>query len=181
MRLTTKVAIITGGGSRIGKAVAHLFTQERAKVVIAQPTHTTGEETIAAINSSDGGAVFIGTNVSIATEVENLVKTSVNKFGKIDILFNNAGISIPPAPIDTVEESQWDHIYAVNIKGMFLMAKCIVPEMKKAGGGVIINNSSHISHRPIVKNAAYSSTKAVVIALTRSLALELAPDNIRVN
>ncbi len=181
MRLATKVAIITGGGSGIGKASAHLFAQEGAKVVVAQRTQITGEETVTAINSSGGEAIFVGTDVSVAADVENLVKITVNKFGKIDILFNNAGTSIPPAPIETVEESQWDHIYAVNIKGMFLMVKYIVPEMKKAGGGVIINNSSYISHRPIARSAAYSSTKAAVIALTRSLALELAPDNIRVN
>ena len=181
MRLATKVAIITGGGSGIGKASAHLFAQEGAKVVVAQRTRTTGEETVAAINSSGGEAIFIATDVSVEAEVDSLVETTVNKFGKIDILFNNAGISIPPAPIETIEESQWDHIYAVNIKGMFLMVKYIVPEMKRAGGGVIINNSSLTGHRPVAKSAAYSSTKAAVIALTKSLALELAPDNIRVN
>ena len=181
MRLANKVAIITGGGSGIGKASAYLFAKEGAKVVVAQRTHTTGEETAAVINSRGGEAIFIHTDVSVASDVEHLVKATKDRFGKIDILFNNAGIDVGDTPVETMEESLWDYIYAVNVKGAFLGAKYVVPEMKRAGGGVIINTASITGVRPRMRKSAYASSKAAVIMLTKALALELAPSNIRVN
>ncbi len=181
MRLANKVAIITGGGSGIGKASAYLFAKEGAKVVVTQRTHTTGEETAAAINSSGGEAIFVRTDVSIASEVEHLVKVTMDTFGKIDILFNNAGIRNVSTPVESTEESWWDRIYAVNVKGIFFGAKYVVPEMKKAGGGVIINTASIAGIRPVKGLSAYASSKGAVITLTKALALELAPYNIRVN
>ena len=181
MRLANKVAIITGGGSGIGKASAYLFAKEGAKVVVAQRTHTTGEEMAAVINSSGGEAIFVCTDVSVASEVEHLVKVTKDKFGKIDILFNNAGIGQKRIAIENIDESLWDQIYAINVKGIFLGAKYVVPEMKKAGGGVIINTGSIAGVRPRMYSVAYSSSKGAVILLTQALALELAPHNIRVN
>ncbi|MFC2035762.1 SDR family NAD(P)-dependent oxidoreductase [Chloroflexota bacterium] len=180
MRLSNKVAIITGGGSGIGRAASYLFAKEGAKVVVAERTLTTGEETAATINSNGGEAISIHTDVSIASEVEKLVKATMDKFGKIDILYNNAGVG-GQATVDTMDESLWDSVYATNIKGHFLMAKYVVPEMKKAQAGVIINTASFVIFRPLIDIAAYLSSKGAVATLTKALALELAPHNIRVN
>ena len=182
MRLANKIAIITGGGSGIGRASAYLFAREGAKVVVAERTFSTGEETAAIINSSGGEAIFVCTNVQVASEIEHLVKVTKDKFGKIDILFNNAGVLIGPTAVEDIEETGWDHTYAVNVKSIFLGVKYVVPEMKKAGGGVIINTASIGGVRPIrVYFSAYNSSKGAVIVLTKALAIELAPHNIRVN
>jgi len=181
MRLANKVAIITGAGSGIGRATAYLFAQEGAKLVVADINDAGGKETAAKIKEKSLEAIFVHTDVSVAADVENLVKVSKDKFGKIDILFNNAGIRITPSPVETIEESVWDHIYAINVKSIFLTAKYIVPEMKKSGNGVIINTASIGAIRLRMHSSAYASTKSAVITLTKSLALELAPYNVRVN
>lgn len=181
MRLANKVAVITGGGSGIGQASAYLFAKEGAKVVIAQRTVATGEATAAAIRASSGAAIFVRTDVTSARDVEQLVRRTIDTFGRVDILFNNAGTEQKPSPIETMDESGWDQVYAVNVKSIFLVTKYAVPEMKKAGG-VIINTASLLGVRPRGPNqAAYASSKGAVIALTKALAIELAPHNIRVN
>ena len=180
MRLANKVAIITGGGSGIGKVSAHLFAKEGAKVVVAQRTESTGEETAAAINASGGEAIFVRTDVSVASEVENLVKKTVDTFGKVDILFNNAGTFQVPTRIIYIDEAEWDRIYTINVKSIFLGVKYVVPEMRKGGGGVIINTGSSGGVRPRMYMSAYATSKGAVITLTRALALELAQYNIRV-
>ena len=180
IRLANRVAIITGGGSGIGRAASYLFAKEGAKVVVAERTRAMGEETAATINSNGGESIFVHTDVSIASEVEKLVKVTMDRFGKIDILYNNAGVAESVA-VDTIDESLWDSIYATNIKGHFLPVKHVVPEMKKAGAGVIINTASFYVFRPGPNYSAYSSSKGAVVTLTKALALELAPHNIRVN
>ena len=181
MRLANKVAIITGGGSGLGKASSYLFAKEGAKVVVAQRTEATGEETVAAIKANGGEAIFVRTDVSVASNAENLVKVTLDKFGKIDIPFNNAGIAQKRMPVEDIDEAFWDRIYATNVKGVFLGAKYVVPEMKKAGGGVIINNAAigAVRIRPFV--CSYNSSKGAVVVPTKALAAELAPYNIRVN
>lgn len=181
MRLANKVAIITGAGSGIGRASAYLFAREGSKLVVADINDAGGEETVTTIMADGGEAVFVHADVSIASEVENLVKVTKDKFGKIDILFNNAGTYIRPTAVEATEESWWDRIYAVNVKGIFLATKYVVPEMKKAGGGVIINTASGAGVRPLSNISAYASSKGAVITLTKQLAHELGPDNIRVN
>ncbi len=181
MRLANKVAIITGAGSGIGRASAYLFAKEGAKLVVADINDAGGKETVANIKADGGEAIFVHTDVSVASELENLVKAAKNKFGKIDILFNNAGIGLAGSPIENIEESWWDRIYAVNVKSIFLGVKYAMPEMKKTGGGVIINTASMGAIRPRANGSAYTSSKGAVIALTKALALELAPHNIRVN
>ena len=182
MRLVNKVAIITGASSGIGRSSAYLFAKEGAKIaVVANINVAGGEETVATIKAKGGEAFFIQTDVSIASEVEDLVKVTKGKFGKIDILFNNAGIMLPLAAIEEMEESLWERTYAVNVKGTFLTTKYVVPQMKKAGGGVIINNASMGAIRPRPHNAAYISSKGALNTLTKALAIELAPYNIRVN
>ena len=181
MRLAKKVAIITGAGSGMGKATAIMFAREGAKIVVADINDTGGKETVAAIKSGGGEAIFVHTDVSLASDVENLITAAKDKFGKIDIIFNNAGIPQQTTPIEQLDEATWDRIYAVNVKSIFLTSKSVAPIMKKAGGGVIINMASISGVRPRPGNLAYASAKAAVIHLTKALALELAPFKIRVN
>ncbi len=181
MRLDNKVAIITGGGSGIGRASAYLFAKEGTKLVVADINDAGGEETVATIKADGGEAIFVHTDVTIASEVEHLVRETLNTFGKIDILFNNAGIDQKLIAVENIDESLWDRIYAVDVKGVFLAAKYAVPEMKRAGGGVIINTASIQGVRPWMQSCAYASAKGAVIVLTKALAVELAPNNIRVN
>jgi 3-oxoacyl-[acyl-carrier protein] reductase len=181
MRLANKVAIITGAGSGLGRASAILFAKEGAKVVVADINDDSGKETVEYIKSSGGEAIFVHTDVSKASDAENLIKATMEKFGKIDILFNNAGIPHRPIPVEDLPESIWDSTLAVNVKGIFLAAKYVTPIMKKAGKGVIINLASVSGLRPRPGNTAYATSKAAAIHLTKTLAIELASSNIRVN
>jgi len=181
VRVAGKVAIITGAASGIGRASAILFAGEGAKVVIADMNDTGGEETVASIEKNGGEAVFVRTDVSIASQVNNLIDKAVIRFGKIDILFNNAGILGDSVRIEDIDESSWDKIMAVNVKGMFLATKYALPVMKKAGAGVIINTASMAAFRPLPMSCAYSVSKGAVITFTRESAVELAEYNIRVN
>jgi 3-oxoacyl-[acyl-carrier protein] reductase len=180
MRLANKVAIITGAGSGFGRASAILFAKEGAKVVVVDVNDAGGKETVATIKSSGGDAVFVHADVSKASDVENFIKTTKNKFGKIDIIFNNAGVPQTPTPVEKLEESVFDRIFSVNVKGIFLAAKYAFPIMKQDGGGVMINLASIASLRPRPGGAGYATSKAAAVMLTKELALEGAP-TIRVN
>ena len=181
MRLANKVAIITGASSGMGRASAVLVAKEGAKVVVADINDTGGEETVSLIKTGGGEAIFVHTDVAKADEVAQLIKTTVDTFSRIDILFNNAGIPQRPTPVHVLTEEDWDKIYSVNAKGIFLGVKYAVPEMRKGGGGVIINTSSVAAIAIRTHQAAYASSKGAVITLTKGLALELARYNIRVN
>ena len=181
MKLTDKVAIITGAASGMGKAMALLFAEEGAKVVVADIDDTGGKQTTDEINSSSGKAVFVHTDVSNPTDIMNLVDATMNEYSKIDILVNNAGIFMKLTPIEEIDESTWDRIYSVNVKGVFHGAKYVVPEMKNARSGVIINIASMTGLRPGSMQSAYASSKGASITLTKALASELAQYNIRVN
>ncbi len=181
MRLTNKVAIITGASSGIGKASALLFAAEGARVIVADINTAGGEETVADIIANRGEAFFVYTDVSRASDMERLVKMVQSRFSRIDILFNVAGIFMKGASIEDIEESLWDRIYSINVKSVFLGAKYVVPEMKRIGGGVIINTASMTALGPTREHSAYASSKGAVITLTKVLAAELVPYNIRVN
>jgi NAD(P)-dependent dehydrogenase (short-subunit alcohol dehydrogenase family) len=181
MRLANKVAIITGASSGIGRASAYLFAKEGAKVVVvANINDFGGTETTETIIKNGGSSIFVHGDVSQSVDVQNIVKTTIENFGKIDILFNNAGIGFQRTPMEVIEEARWDKIYATNVKSIFLCVKYVVPEMRKGGSGVIINTGSMSGIRPRMYDSPYGSAKSAVNLLTKSLALELAPF-IRVN
>lgn len=180
MRLTNKVAVVTGAGSGMGRASSLLFAREGARLVVADVDAKGGAETAAMIEKAGGQAIFVLTDVSKASDDQNLINAAKNKFGKIDIILNAAGIPQQTVTIEQLEEATWDRIYAVNVKSIFLTSKYAFPVMK-ANGGSIINIASISGVRPRPGNHAYASSKAAVIMLTKILALEFAPSKIRVN
>ncbi len=181
MKLADRVAIVTGASSGIGRASALLFAAEGAKVVVADIDDAGGIETVSAITSAGGEAAFVRTDVSQASDVERLAREAKDRFSRIDVLLNDAGVYMRRTPVENIEASLWDRIYGVNVKGAFLGARFVVPEMKRGGRGAIINIASMAALRPSAGLSAYSSSKAAVITLTRALAVELAPHRIRVN
>lgn len=175
-----KVVIITGGCSGIGKATAILFAQEGAKLVIADVNDSIVGETFFAIKDIAGTAIFVKTDVSKSAEVKNLVAAAVEEFGQLDIYFNNAGIMPPVAPITDVSEETWDKVMSVNIKGIFLGMKYCIPQMLSRGGS-IVNMASNVGFVGFPYESAYGASKAAIIEMTKTAALEYAKHNIRVN
>jgi NAD(P)-dependent dehydrogenase (short-subunit alcohol dehydrogenase family) len=181
MRLTGKVAIVTGAASGIGAASARMFAAEGARVVVADINDVGGKQTVLEIAAMNGEALFVHADVSRAVDIERLIKTATDQFPRIDILFNVAGIFMKNTAVEDVDELLWDRIYNVNVKSVFMGAKLAVPVMKRSGGGVIINTASMTALGPSRGYSAYASSKGAVITLTKVLAAELAPHNIRVN
>jgi NAD(P)-dependent dehydrogenase (short-subunit alcohol dehydrogenase family) len=181
MRLKGKVAIITGAGSGLGKAAAQLFAKEGAKVVVAANREKEGEQTVKSIKEFGGDAILVRVDVTKATDLGKAVKAAVDKYGKLDIMFNNAGTPGPGKLIADLTEEEWNRVLAVNLTGVFLGTKYAIPEMLKGGSGVIINTSSVAGVSPRRYAGAYSAAKAAVIQLTRTTALEYARKDIRVN
>jgi NAD(P)-dependent dehydrogenase (short-subunit alcohol dehydrogenase family) len=180
MKLANKVAIITGGSSGIGRAAALLFAKEGANVAIADTDLKGAEETLNLIKKERLDALIIKTDVSKTTEVQNMVYRTIEKYGKIDILVNNAGV-VRVGSLDDYSEDDFDLLFKVNVKGMFLCCKYVVPHMKKQKSGVIVNLASIAAHVGQVNHSLYCASKAGSLAMTRALALDLAPYNIRVN
>jgi 3-oxoacyl-[acyl-carrier protein] reductase len=181
MKLLNKVSLITGAGSGMGRASALLFSAEGAKVSVADIDKKSGEQTADLIKQKGGEAIFIQADVAKAADVERMITTTVKTYGRLDILFNNAGLPMSFTPIEEVEEELWDRIMNVNVKSIFLSAKYAVPHMKKQGGGAIVNTASIIGIRARPKMSAYTASKGAAIMLTKQLAIELAPFRIRVN
>jgi NAD(P)-dependent dehydrogenase (short-subunit alcohol dehydrogenase family) len=180
MRLADKVAVITGAGSGIGRATAMLFAQEGAKVVVVDYAPEGGQETVEMIRRNGGEAIFVETDVSKAAAVEEMVQTAVDTYGKIDILFNNAAVTIPASVVDATE-AVWDKTMDIDLKGVFLPSKYAIPHMIKGDGGSVINTASMCGLVASPNQAPYSAAKGGVIALTRQMAIDYATHNIRVN
>ena len=180
MLLNDKVAVITGAGSGIGRASAIKFAREGAKVVVADVQDDGSAETVRSIQSAGGTAAAIHTDVTDASAVDRMIKTAVETYGRLDILFNNAGMIIKGTVLDVDEES-FDRIFAVNVKGVFLGCKAAIPIMLSQGGGVILNTASQMGTVGFEESSIYPATKGAVIQMTRCLALDHATDGIRVN
>lgn len=181
MRLQNKVAIITGAGSGIGKAAAERFSEEGAAVIIADLPKSNGGKVADSIQSNGGTARFIPVDVTQADQMNELVETTVKEFGKIDIMYNNAGIAMPITPIEEITEDFFEKMMEINMKGVFLGTKAVVPYMKEAGKGVILSTGSTSAPRPRPGLNIYCASKGAVVAFMKSMALELAPYGIRAN
>ncbi|PWH20877.1 MAG: short-chain dehydrogenase [Ardenticatenia bacterium] len=181
MRLKDKVAIITGGGSGIGRASAELFAREGAKVVVADFNEKAGQETVTAIRQAGGEAIFVQVDVSDSVQVQRLVDTTLRAYGGIDILVNNAGILLFGTALDTSQQD-WERVIAVNLTGTFLVSKAVLPYMIARGGGSIVNlTSSTGAHDAAANTVAYVTSKGGVALLTRAMAIDHAKHNVRVN
>jgi meso-butanediol dehydrogenase/(S,S)-butanediol dehydrogenase/diacetyl reductase len=181
MRLESKVAIITGGGSGIGRAAAELFAREGAKVVVADYNAEAGQNALQAIKDSGGEAVFVQVDVSDPDQVRGMVHMALDTYGGIDILFNNAGILLFGSVLDT-DLKDWNRLMSVNLTGVFLCSQAVIPHMIERGGGSIINTSSSTGAHDVAANiAAYVTSKGGVTLLTRAMAVDHAKDHVRVN
>ena len=183
MRLDGKVTIITGGGSGMGKVAAELFAREGARVVVSDVSESAGEAVVAAVRAAGGEATFVRADVSREDDARGMVQHAVATFGRVDALYNNAGI-MPEADhsvIDT-DVATWDQVMAVNVRGVFLGCKYAIPQMLQQGGGSIINIASFVAILGCsVPQDAYTASKGAVLALTRSLAVQFAGRGVRSN
>src|SRR3990170_2762395 len=180
-KLDGKVAIVTGAASGIGRATADLFAAEGAKVVAADWTWAQGKEVVEAIKSNGRDAVFASVDVSRPEDVQAMVRTAVDRYGGLDVIFNNAGVEGEQAITADCSLENWDRVININLKGVFLGMKYAIPEMLKRGGGSIINNASVAGLVGFRGIPAYCASKGGVIQLTRAAALEYADQGIRVN
>jgi 3-oxoacyl-[acyl-carrier protein] reductase len=181
MLLSNRVAIITGGARGIGRAIALKFASEGCAIVIVDLREDESEETLRQIPDRDSQGLFIRCDVSNSAQVRSMVEQVKTKFGKIDILVNNAAISPPENSICDITEEEWDKVLAINLKSVFLCCKAVVPHMKEKRFGKIVNVSSLGAISPAPFMADYAAAKSGVIALSQSLALELASFGICVN
>jgi 3-oxoacyl-[acyl-carrier protein] reductase len=177
MRLANKVAIVTGAASGFGKAIAETFAREGAKVVVADVNGQGAREAAQGIGAS---AIHVAADVSRRADMEAVVAEVVRAFGGLDIMVNNAGTTHRNQPMLDVTEAEFDRIFAVNVKSVYLSALACVPAMERRGGGVIINTASTAGVRPRPGLTWYNASKGAVITMTKSMAVELAPRRIRV-
>ena len=183
MRLQGKVALITGGASGMGKVASGLFAGEGADVVLSDLSDEAGETTVAEISRLGGHAAYVHTDVSKAADAEGMVRFAVEHFGRLDILYNNAGVMLADdGSVTDTAEDVWDRTLAINVKGVALGCKYGVPAMLDSGGGSIINVASFVAWMgAATSQTAYTSSKGAVLSMTREIAVEYARAGIRCN
>ena len=181
MRLKDKVAIVTGGGSGFGEGIARRFAAEGARVVVNDLNAESGERVAGVIRQQGGEARFVKADVSKAAEVRAMFQATLDAWGRVDIVVNNAGFTHRNRPMTEVDEASFDRIFAVNVKAIYLAALEAIPVFRRQGGGVILNTASTAGLRPRPGLTIYNASKGAAITMTKSMAVELAPDKIRVN
>ncbi|MDK3023063.1 SDR family oxidoreductase [Cupriavidus taiwanensis] len=181
MRLTNKVAIVTGGGSGFGEGIAHTFAREGANVVVADLREEAAERVAAAIRDAGGRARAVRADVSREADTEAMREAALATFGDVHIVVNNAGTTHRNKPILEVTEDEFDRVYAVNVKSIYWSARAFVPHFRQRGGGVFVNIASTAGIRPRPGLVWYNGSKGAVITASKAMAAELGPDNIRVN
>ena len=181
MKLANQVAIITGAGRGIGQAIAQAYAREGARLVLAARSQPELEQTAAAIAKTGAQAIAVPTDVTDPAQAERLASAALTRFGRIDLLVNNAGISGPVGPLQDNDIAQWAETISVNLTGTFLVCRAVIPIMLRQGGGKIINLSGAGAANAWSNLSAYCASKAAVVRLTEVLAQELAPQNITVN
>jgi NAD(P)-dependent dehydrogenase (short-subunit alcohol dehydrogenase family) len=180
MKLAGKIAMVTGAGSGIGQAIATVFAAEGARVAVVDASPAGGEDTMGQIKAAGGEAYFQRADVSRSADVRAAVESVLQRWGRLDILCNNAGIGVAATVTDTSEED-WDRVLAVDLKGVFLGCKFAIPAMIAQGGGVIVNTASVAGLVGVANRAAYCAAKAGVVGLTKSIAVDYVAQHIRVN
>ena len=180
MRLKGKCAIVTGGASGIGAAIVEAFTREGARVVVADPDKRAGEALVGRLQGNGREVFLVPSDVGDAASVRGMVEKALEKLDSLDTLVNNAGVGTPGKLLDT-EDSEWDRMMAVNLRGTFLVSKYALPHLLKKGGGCIINMGSVAGLVGVRDRAAYCATKGGVISLTRAIAVDYVDEGVRCN
>jgi 3-oxoacyl-[acyl-carrier protein] reductase len=181
MRLANKVAIVTGAGSGFGEGIAARFAQEGAKVVVNDINAASGERVADAIRKAGGSAQFVQADVTRDADWAQLVKSAESTFGRLDVVVNNAGWTHRKKPYLEVTEAEFDKVYAVNVKSVYLSARHALPTFRRQGGGCFVNIASTAGLRPRPGLIVYNSSKAAVILMSKAMAGEFGPDKVRVN